>query len=385
MLRLSVQLGQNGLSELGGGGSTADVLGSDVALSNDVVGSLGDFVGLIVQAQVSQHHGGRQDHGSWVGGVLTLDVQTNVSATWLENSVLSTEVGTWNQTWTTDQGSTNVGENGTVQVRSDQNIELLRVCNSLHGGVVDNQVVDLNTWVGLTDVLDGLSEQTITQLHDVGLVDGSDHLSVVLESKVEGELGDSLGLESGHDLQGLDDTWERLVLQTGVLTLGVLSDQSKVNTVQSGLDTRNVLDQHQRGVDVQLLSQGDVKRLGVGVGWGVQDTLQTDLVSLQGVDGLGDTLRVVSQTRNLNDLPLDRNSLVLEDGLDGVGDFLTDTVTWNQGDGVLAAVLLWQDGFCGGHGGEGTNLETLVKLICVQEDGDEAGNNGGGMRLMAGK
>ncbi|EEQ41305.1 conserved hypothetical protein [Clavispora lusitaniae ATCC 42720] len=357
---LSVQLSQDSISELGGGSSTTNVLGSGGTFSNDIVSGLGDLVGVLVQAQVSQHHGGRQNHSGWVGGVLALDVQTNVSATWLENGVFSTEVGTWNQTWTTNQGSTNVGKNRTVQVWSHQNVKSLRLGNGLHRSIVDNQVVDFDAWVVSADVLDGLSEQTVTQLHDVGLVDGSNQLSVVLLGKVKGELGNSLRLESGHDLQGLNDTWNRSVLQARVFTFGVFSDQGKVNAVQSGLDTWDVLDQNQRSVDVQLLSQGNVQRSGSGVGRGVQDTFQTNLVSLQRLDGLGDTLVVFGQTGNINNFPFDWDTLVLEDGLHRVGDFLTNTVTWNQSDSVGTAILLWQHGLWRCKGGKSTDSRRLV-------------------------
>ncbi|KAH3687486.1 hypothetical protein WICPIJ_001517 [Wickerhamomyces pijperi] len=147
--------------------------------------------------------------------------------------------------------TTNVGQDGTVQVRSDQDIELLWVGGGLHGGVVDDDVLGDDFWVLLsTDGLNGLSEQTVSQLHDVGLVDSGDLLSAVLLGEVEGELGDSLGLVLGDDLQGFNDTWDRFVFQTGVLTFGVFSDKNQVDTFQLGLDTWDVLDQGQGGVDV---------------------------------------------------------------------------------------------------------------------------------------
>lgn len=290
-----------------------------------------------------QHLGSRKDHSSWVGDVLTGDVQTNVSATWFENGVVSTVGGTWDQTWTTDQSSTDVGQDGTVHVWSDHNVELLRLGDSLHGSVINNQVLDFNVWVFcVTDFLDGVSEQTVTQLHDVSLVDGSDEFSVVLLCVVESKSGDSFGLVLGDDLQGFDDTWDGLVFQTGVFCFGVFSHQNEINVVQLGRNAFNVLDEDEGSVDVKFLSEGNVKRLDERVSWGVGDTLQTNLVSLDGEDGFFDLGLVTFKSGHVDGFKLDRDVFVLEDLSHGVGDFLTDTITRNQGDGELSTVFLWE-------------------------------------------
>jgi hypothetical protein len=97
---------------------------------------------------------------------------------------------------------------------------------------------------------------------------------------------------------------------------------------------------------------------------GIKRTLQSKLVPLQGSDGLPEKLlgMLVAgvNTRDVHLFPLDWDVVCLEDLLHGVGNFGTNTVTWNQsqprirsealirdrltwdeGNGVLATELGW--------------------------------------------
>jgi hypothetical protein len=230
MLHLNgLELVEDGTGELVGGGLAAHVGSADLALGNNSVGGLGDAVSMLIETKVSQQHAAGQKHSSGVSLVLALDVKTDVTATRLENSNLATHVATRDNTGTTNKGGTNVGQDTTVKVRHDHNVELLRTRDSLHGGVVDNHVVGLEGGVVLGDLVEGAAEKTVGKLHDVGLVDASNLGSAVGEGEREGELGDTLRLGAGDDLEGLDNTLDALVLKTRVLTLGVLSDHERTD------------------------------------------------------------------------------------------------------------------------------------------------------------
>lgn len=357
MLHLNgLELVEDGTGELVGGGLAAHVGSADLAIGNDGVGGLGDAVSMLIETKVSQQHAAGQKHGSGVGLVLALDVKTDVTATGLENGNLTAHVATRDNTGTTNKGSANVGQDTTVKVRHDHNVELLRTRDSLHGGVVDNHVVGLEGGVVLGDLVEGAAEETVGKLHDVGLVDASNLGSAVCEGEREGEPGDTLRLGAGDDLEGLDDTLDALVLKTRVLTLGVLSDDAQVDVLVAGLVAGDVLDQADAGVDVELLSHGDVEALVAGsADGGVEDTLEAELVALEGSDGLAEGILSAAgalETGNLDLLPLNGDVVGLEDGLDRLGNLGTDTITGNEGDGVLAAVLgrLEDVGLDGGEG-----------------------------------
>lgn len=311
---------QHGTRELVSGAHSTHVACSCLALSDNIIHSLGDAVRVVIESQMSQHHRSGEDQSGGVGLVLALDIKTDVTASRLENGNLTTHVASRDNTWSTNQTGTNVGQDATVQVGHDHDIELLWLGDTLHGGVVDNHVVGLDRGVLLTNLADGVAEETIGQLHDVGLVDASDLATVVGQCEREGKLGDALRLCASDDLQALDDTGDRLVLQTRVLSLGVLTDDAQVNVLVTCLVAGNVLDQDNGGVNVEFLTEGDVEGLVTGaVDGGVEDSLQSELVALEGGNGLAEELlRVLAallHTGDINLLPLDGHIVGLEDGL----------------------------------------------------------------------
>jgi len=118
-------LSDNGRGELLGCAGTANVNGSGLARVDSFIYSGRDSVGMFIQVQVSQHHDGREEHGSGVSTVLVLNVKGNVTTTlfdtcqWyspslstfsityrFEHGKLATNVTTRDQTRTTDQTST---------------------------------------------------------------------------------------------------------------------------------------------------------------------------------------------------------------------------------------------------------------------------------------
>lgn len=214
---------------------------------------------MVIKTKVTKHHAAGKEESSGVGLVLALDVKTDVTAAGLEDGDLTAHVATGDDTGATDKTGTDVGENATVKVRHDHDVELLRTADTLHGGVVDNHVVGLDGGVLLTDLLDGVAEETVGKLHDVGLVDAGDLAAVVGKSEGESELGDTLRLCAGDDLEGLNDAGNGLVLETRVLALGVLTDDAQVDVLVAGVVAGDVLDQDNGGVDVEFLTEGDVE------------------------------------------------------------------------------------------------------------------------------
>lgn len=254
-----LHLVEDGLGELVGRAVAAHVAGADLALGNHSVDGAGDAVGVVVEAEVAQEHAARQDQSAGVGLVLALDVKTDVTAARLKDGNVTAHVAARHNTGTANQRSANVGQNATVQVGHDHDVKLLGLGDALHRGVVDNHVVGLNSRVLGGRLLEGAAEQTVGELHDVGLVDTGDLLAVVGQGKAKGKLGNALRLCAGNDLERLDNTLDRLVLETRVLALGVLTDNAHVDVLVARLVARHVLDERDGGVDVELLAHGNVE------------------------------------------------------------------------------------------------------------------------------
>lgn len=122
------------------------------------------------------------------------------------------------------------------------------------------------------------------------------------------------------------------MFETTVLAFRVLADDAQVDVVVSGLVAWDILDKHDGGVDVEFLAQRDIEGLVTAAfDWCVEDSLQTELVSFQrGNRLLKEFFTVfvaVFDTRDVDLLPLDGDVVSFEDGLDGFGDFGTNTVT----------------------------------------------------------
>lgn len=268
-----------------------------------------------------------------------------MSATGLEDSNVTSHVAAGDDTRSANESSANVGQDTTVKVRHNHDVELLGLRDSLHTGVVHNHVVNLDGGVIGGDGLNCPAEQAVGELHDVGLVDASNLLAVISEGESEGELGDSLRLEARNDLEGLDDAGHALVLETTVFTLGVLSDDDQIDVLVAGIVAGDVLDQADGGVDVELLAHGDVETLVAGsADRGVKDTLQSKLVPLKRSDRLAEHLLGTAggpavDTGRIDLLPVNGDTVGLEDGLDTLCYFGTDTITRDKGDGVLATEL----------------------------------------------
>jgi len=156
---------------------------ASLASRNHIVHSLADPVCVLVETQVPQHHATTEQQRSRVRLVLALDVKTNVSAAGLEHGNFTAHVAAGDDTGATDETGTDVGENTAVKVGRDHDVELLRAGYTLHAGVVHNHVVGDDTGVVLSDTLDGVAEETVGKLHDVGLVDDGDLLAVVGEGE----------------------------------------------------------------------------------------------------------------------------------------------------------------------------------------------------------
>jgi hypothetical protein len=163
-------------------------------------------------------------------------------------------------------------------------------------------------------------------------VDAGNLLAVVCERESESKLGNALRLLAGDDLKRLNDAIDRLVLETRVLALGVLTDDTEVDVLVTCLVAGDVLEQDDGGVDVEFLAESDVEgAVARSLDGSVEDTLETELVALERGNGFAEELLGVDvaslDTGDVDLLPLNGNVVCLEDLLDRLGDLSTDTVT----------------------------------------------------------
>lgn len=227
-----------------GGSLTTHVAGSRFTFTNDIVHSLGDSVCVIIQAEVAQKHRPGENHSTRVRLVLALDIEPDVTAAGFKYSNVATHVAARDNAWAANKGCTDIRKNSAVQIGHDHDIKLLGPGHGLHGCIVNNHIVDLQSRIVLGNLVESATEQTVGQFHDVCLVNAGDLLPVVCQGKAKGKFRDTLRFGTSDNFQRLDDTLNRLMFKARVFSLGVLTDDAKVDILMACLVARDVLDQN---------------------------------------------------------------------------------------------------------------------------------------------
>ena len=290
-------------------GLTTKVTSEVLALGQGVKGSLLDGSSVFVETHVLQHHDTAQQQGGRVGEALALDVGGGTVDS-LEDGALVTNVTGGGETKTTDQTGAHVGQNVTVQVGHDKDLVVVGggVGDDLQARVVQQLSVELDIGEVLGDVAGGVQEQTVGHLHDGGLVHHADLLLVDGLRVLEGEAQHTLGSLLGDELDALHHTVDNNVLNAGVFTLGVLTDQDGVDTIVGGLVASNGAARTDVGEQVEGPAQSQVQGDVTLTDGGGQRTLKRNVVLLNALDGVigNGGLAILQDGGNIDGFPLDR-------------------------------------------------------------------------------
>jgi hypothetical protein len=198
------------------GSSLTTQIGRQVLALNQVtVDSLVDLGGGISLAHEFQHQPNTSDGGNRVRNSLAHDVRGRAMAR-LTNGEVVTDVRGWHQSERSNKGSGAVGQNVTVKVGRNNNVEVGGLAEELVDHGVDNLLLTADSrvaWVGLVDGADSLAEESIGLGEDVGLVgDGHERGGSAgaaergaLERELESDLSDTAGGTGRDALDCLGD------------------------------------------------------------------------------------------------------------------------------------------------------------------------------------
>lgn len=269
-----------------------------------------DAACVLCKTHVLQHHDRAQQQSGWVSKPLAGNIRGG-SVDSLKDGALVTNVSRWSKTQTTDQTSAQIGQNVTVQVGHDQDLVVVWnwVGDHLQTGVVEHLGVKLDIGVFLGDVASEVQEETVGHLHDGSLVDNTDLWLADILCVLESEAQDTLRSLASDELDGLDNAVDHNVLDTTVLSFGVLTDQDSVYVVVWGLVSCDALARSNVCEKVEGSSEGEVERdvtLADGRG---KRTFEGDVVASDTVNSLvwDDSLAVLEGRCNVHWFPLDRD------------------------------------------------------------------------------
>src|SRR5918994_2124354 len=228
----NLQVRDDGLGELPGSGAAGEVLGACLGTLERLFYPLLHPFGLLGVVEVYEHVLGREQRREWVGPVLS-GVFRGRAVDGLEDRDLLPYVGPRGDAKPTRKSCTEVGQYVAVEVGADQNVVEVRLHDELHAHVVDYTIVYLLEVVLVIsgDLEEDVTEQTVRELHDVGLVDDSDVLAALFFRPLEGHPADALGALAGDDLDRLRRVLAHGMLHAGVEVLSVLAVDDDVDVL----------------------------------------------------------------------------------------------------------------------------------------------------------
>ena len=147
-------------------------------------------------------------------------------------------------------------------------------------------------------------EETVDQLHDVGLVNNGDFLSSTQVGELKGVLNESFRVGSGGDLEGFHDSWVNFVFDSGEFSFSVFSDDGNVDVVMLVGDGWERVAKVDIGVKIEMFVEFVVVVvLGDDTFFGDHDTHEDAFIFLEegSVGGIlkGEILEDVELNRNV--------------------------------------------------------------------------------------
>ncbi len=315
-----------------------------LALCKDLEDSLLNVAGLLGEAHVSQHHDGAEKKRGGIGELLASNVGCGTVDS-LEDGAVVTNVSGRSETETTDETSAHVGENVSVQVGHDEDLVVVgdRVGDHLQAGVVQQLGVEFDVGELLGNLAGGAEEETVGHLHDSGLVHSADLLPANIAGVLESVSQNALRSLAGDELDALYNAINHNVLNTGVFSLGVLTDQDRVDVVVGCLVAGDGSAGSDVGEEVEGTAESKVEGDVALADGSRKRALEGDQVLLDAGDGLvgDDRLALLVQARgHVDRLPLDWDIGGRVDVLDRLRNLGTDTITLDESDRVLAIAAL---------------------------------------------
>jgi hypothetical protein len=238
------------------------------------------------------------------------------------------------------QPTNHVRHNRTIQIGHVHHVKLPGVRHQLHATIVDDHVVVLNVRVLFGNLARHVQEQTVRQLHDVGLVDGGHLLATMRFGILEGEACNTLGILGGHDFHALHHSLDTLMLQHGVLALRVLAHNHDIDVVVTGGHTGVRLAVQHVDEQVEFVAQsyvsGDDANL---LGLGLNVTLDGHTVTLDGRDGVLQVIVALAGRVDVDLFKVNWHASESEDFAQVTHQFWPNATAWQHCHRVSATVL----------------------------------------------
>eukprot|EP00056_Hartaetosiga_gracilis_P016399 m.4898 g.4898 ORF g.4898 m.4898 type:complete len:323 (-) comp4051_c0_seq1:176-1144(-) len=220
------------VSEVRASGSPVEIsCASAWPLCNGLEDSLFNFVGVLVEVHVPEHHDRGQHKGCWVCKIFPGNIRRCPMHRLKNGHAFLPNVATWSETKTTNETCGEIAENITIQVGHHHHIKLVRVLCDHQARLVEKLLIKMHIWILLRNLSAAFKKQPIRHFHHIGLVHGSDTITVVLLCKFKSKLSNAHGRLLCDQFDGLDHSWDHLVLNPTVFPFGVFTNNHCVHII----------------------------------------------------------------------------------------------------------------------------------------------------------
>src|SRR5208337_12615 len=126
-----------------------------------------------------QHQDCAQDERGGIRQSLACNVRRSAVHSF-KNSAIVANISARHNSQAADEACTKIADDVPIKIGEQQNVELPGIDDELHAGVIDDQFFVLDVLVSFRDRANGTQEQSVTEFHDVCLVNRVNLLAAVL-------------------------------------------------------------------------------------------------------------------------------------------------------------------------------------------------------------
>mmetsp|Transcript_4592 Transcript_4592/g.14036 ORF Transcript_4592/g.14036 Transcript_4592/m.14036 type:complete len:278 (+) Transcript_4592:145-978(+) len=229
---------------------------------------------MLVQTHVPKHH----HTGEQKCSRIRLSLASNIRCSTMncfKNGRTITNVGRGSESQPTDEASTQITDDVTVQVGQYHHVQQRRILGQQKTGIIKGYFVVLNHRETGSSFVTRLQEESVTHFHNVRLVNSSHTIALLSHSVLKGVFGHSQRSLLGDQLDTLSHTRLDNVFNATVLTFGVLTYNYDVHIVVAKIQVRNTASRTNICKKVEGLAQGQVQRNMAFADRGAKRTFET--------------------------------------------------------------------------------------------------------------
>src|SRR5882724_2090895 len=277
------QCGDYGFSKLVCAGFPADIVSGVLCLAINRFKSCFDATGSGPFAEIVEHQDAAHQEGGWIRKALASDIRRR-AVDGFKNRAVIADIPAGNNSETAYEPCRKIAHYVAIEVREEQDIELLRIQNNLHARIVNNHLFVFDFGKFGSNGANRPEKQAVRELHDVGFVNGVNFLAALFFGVRKGKPRNARRSAFGDDFQAFNDSRHDFMLQAGIKVFRIFANDHDVYVFKARFKSRKILDGAKVRVEIKSLAQSDVHAGSAAGDGGGHRAFQCNAVTAHGLD-----------------------------------------------------------------------------------------------------